>query len=210
MNKEIKEKLILTLIVVEFIISCILMVIYLCLPADNPYKGLFNVATILMLFVTLITIYVFNMVDKVKSVVKKVAGVVFNLTIGVIFRVFDALLNMTNASRTGNLKVIKGYEDKVFSVREQKKKRRAHYKSYRKMDNREKVRFLYYKAVTKAVRRGFGFRESDTPFEVNDRLIERKYYKSGEKKLGEIYSVGRYDSESYITDEMVEEMKESC
>lgn len=210
MNKELKEKLILILIAIEFIISCVLMGIYIYLPRDDAYKGLFNTLTIMMFFITLITIYVFNMTDKVKKVVKKVAEVVFNLTVGVIFRVFDALLNMTTANRTGSLKVITGYEDKVFSVREQKKKRRANYKSYRKMDNREKVRFLYYKAVTKAVRKGFGFREADTPFEVNERLIERKYYKNQETQLGEIYSVGRYDSQCEITDEMVEVMKKSC
>ena len=210
MNKEIKEKLILILIAVEFVISWVLMGIYLYLPKDDAYKGLFNALTIMMFFITLITIYIFNMVDKVKKVVKKVAEIVFSLTVGVIFRVFDALLNMTSANRTGNLKVITGYEDKVFSVRERKKKRKANYKSYRKMDNREKVRFLYYKAVTKAVRKGFFFKEADTPFEVNDKLIKRKYYKKGETQLGEIYSVSRYDSESEVTDEMVEVMKESC
>ncbi len=210
MKKKIKDILMLILIVVELVASCGFLIVYLGLPMDDPYKVIFFVLTIGMFFITFITIYAFGMTDKVKNVVKKVASVIFALTIGALIRVFDAFLNMATGARNSDLKVITGYEDKVFSVKQKKKKRRASYKSYRLMDNREKVRFLYYKAVTKAIRKGFFFKESDTPFEVNERLIKRKYYKDGQRCLSEMYNVCRYDEMSDITDEMVKEMKESC
>lgn len=196
----------LVIILVEYLISFVFLVLYL--KVFN--NVIFFVLTVGMFFVTLITIHTFGMEEKVKKVLKKVAEIAFNLTIGMLLRAFDALLNMTTGNKNSDLKVITGYEDKVFSVKQRKKKRKANYKSYRLMDNREKVRFLYYKTVTKAVRKGFFFKEADTPFEVNDKLIDRKYLKKSERVLGEIYSVSRYDSESDITDDMVERMKESC
>lgn len=202
-----KEKLKLILIILEFLIGCVFLAFYLLLPVESPYKSMFFAPTIIMFCLTLITIHHFGMEDKVKKVVKKIASVVFSVTIGLIFKMFDALLNMTTTGKNSDLKVITGYEDNVFSLQKKKKKRKANYKSYRLMDNREKVRFLYYKTVTKAVRKGYAFREADTPFEVNLRLIKRKYLKNQNMQLSGIYNVSRYDSEGIISDEMVEIMK---
>lgn len=202
-----KEKLKLVLIIIEFIIGCAFLTLYLILPMDDSFKVVFFVLTITMFFVTLITIHSFGLEDKVKKIVSKAASIIFNLTIGVIFRIFDSLLNMTVGDRIGDLKVITGYEDKVFSVQKKRKKRKAEYKSYRLMDNREKVRFLYYKTVTKAIRKGFFFKEADTPIEVNNRLMQRKYLKNVDMQLSSFYNISRYDSDGVITDEMVEMMK---
>ena len=202
-----KEKLKLVLIILEFLIGCVLLVFYLLLPLESPYKNMFLIQTVMMFCLTLITIHYFSMEDKVKSVVKKVASVIFNVTVGLLFRIFDTLLNMTTTGKNIDLKVITGYEDNVFSLQKKKKKRKANYKSYRLMDNREKVRFLYYKTVTKAMRKGYAFREADTPTQVNLRLIKRKYLKSQNMQLSGMYNVSRYDSEGLISDEMVEIMK---
>ena len=66
-----KEKLKLILIILEFLISCVFLVFYLLLPLESPYKNMFLIQTVMMFFLTLITIHYFSMEDKVKRVVKK-------------------------------------------------------------------------------------------------------------------------------------------
>lgn len=207
MNREKKENVLLALVIIEFIIGTIFMVIYLKLEQESGFKSVFFILCFFMYFTAAIIIIVNELGTKVSKIVKKVSEFVFSITIGIVLRVFDSFFNMASGSRSMEIENITGYEDSVSSVRVRKKRKKANYKRYKLMDNREKVRFLYYKKVTKAVRKGYFFKESDTAFEVKDKLIERKYISEEEKDLGEIYSLSRYDSKSEITDEMVEALK---
>ncbi len=210
MNNQLKEKVLIILAVIEAVVGCIFLVLYITEAQNSQNAGIYCTICVAMFFLTAITIIVNDWGVKVVKRAQKIVKFVFDMTIGLVFRLFDALLNMTHADRNGKLKIITGYVDKEFSVGREKRKKRANYKRYKLMDNREKVRYLYYKIVTKAVRKGFGFKESDTPYEVNGKLVNRKYLKNNDMKLGEIYNISRYDSEGEITDKMVEVMKETC
>ncbi|MBP3338447.1 MAG: hypothetical protein J6L69_03500 [Lachnospiraceae bacterium] len=206
--KKIKKILAWILIGIELVAGFVSFFIYVDLEEGHPHKRIYYWLTLIFLFAAIITIYINDYGNQVISAVKKVASVLYNLTIGFVSRVFDILFNMATGNRESRLKKISGYEDTVYSVDRKRKKRKAEYKKYKDMNNSEKVQFLYYKSVTKAIKKGFYFKESDTAFEVNERMLDRKYLKNSGFELGEIYSVGKYAADGRVTDEMVEKMKE--
>ena len=208
-----KEKVLTVLLIIEVIIGCIFLVLYINEAQNSQNSLVYCSVCVVMFFFTAITLITTDLKSRAQKVIKKAgrfAKFVFDMTIGLVFRIFDALLNMTHTNRNGKLKIITGYQDKEIAVAREKHRRRASYKRYKLMDNREKVRYLYYKIVTKAMRKGFGFKESDTPYEVNGKLVDRKYIKNRDMQLGGIYNISRYDSKSEITDKMVEILKETC
>ncbi len=205
--KKIKSILMLVLAFFEIILGTIFLVFYLIEDKSSSLRDAFCILSIIMYVLGFVTIAYNDYGDKVVIIAKKIGRVVFNLTLGLVFRAFDALFNMVAPERTTDLKAIKGYRDNEISIKAKIKKKKANYKSYRKMDNREKVQFLYYKTVTKAIRKGFYFKDSDTPREVNGKMINSKYINVDNRQLGEIYNVSKYNDNAEITDVMVDVVK---
>lgn len=114
--KKIKKILAWILIGIELVAGFISFFIYVGLEEGHPHKRIYYWLTIIFLFAAIITIYINDYGNQVISAVKKVASVLYNLTIGFVSRVFDILFNMATGNRESRLKKISGYEDTVYSV----------------------------------------------------------------------------------------------
>lgn len=208
--KKIKSILMLVLAFFEIILATLFLILYLLEKEGGSLKDALSIMSVMLYVVGSITIAYNEYGDKVISVAKKVGKIIISVTFGLVFRAFDALFNMATGERSSDLKAIKGYKDNEISIKKQNRKKKARYKSYRTMNNREKVQFLYYKTVSKAVRKGFFFKGSDTPREVDNKMVKAKYMKASDGILGDIYGISKYNDGAVITNEMVEAMKETC
>lgn len=86
------------------------------------------------------------------------------------------------------------------------RRKKKKYKRYKYMSNVEKVRFLYDKKVTGAIKKGVPLEEYMTPNEAGRIMMDEKYMKRSENVLIGTYNAARYDDEAVITDEMVDEI----
>lgn len=125
-----------------------------------------------------------------------------------IKKVMDKL-SLSHGKSFKTVKMIKGYNDvteKAGGDYADKKKKKKH-KRYKYMDNVEKVRFLYEKRVTGAIKNGIEIEESMTPIEAGDIMAREKYMKDNNDILIETYNQARYDDKSVITDDMVKKIQ---
>lgn len=125
-----------------------------------------------------------------------------------IKKVMDKL-SLSHGKSFNTVKMIKGYNDvteKAGGDYADKKKKKKH-KRYKYMDNVEKVRFLYEKRVTGAIKNGIEIEESMTPIEAGDIMAREKYMKDNNDILIETYNQARYDDKSVITDDMVKKIQ---
>lgn len=144
---------------------------------------------------------------KIVNKVGKVARAITKFIRNIARRLRDKFSFGTNGIYKG-ARLAKGYVDvkeraeagKGKAVRRKKKK-------YKYMDNVEKVRYLYEKKVTGAMKSGIEVEESMTPNETGDMLVVRRYMKNESKELIDKYNFARYDDEAVITDDMVERVK---
>lgn len=105
--------------------------------------------------------------------------------------------------------MIKGYSDtsERINTGSYVTKTKKKHKRYKNMDNIEKVRYLYEKKITGALKRGIPLEESMTPNEAGELMKQRRYMKKSENVLIGTYNFARYDEEALITDEMVKNIK---
>lgn len=105
----------------------------------------------------------------------------------------------TNSRHRGN--IIRGYEDEISSVEERKAgKRRKRYKKWRDMDNKERVRFIFAKRMSKRIREGFEYEFSATPYENTERLVASSREEKDIYELTDTYNRARYD-EGYVPED---------
>ena len=117
--------------------------------------------------------------------------------------------SFSNGKSFKGARMIKGYSDITEHINENGSvvKSKKRHKRYKNMDNIEKVRFLYEKKVTGAIKKGVPIEESMTPNEAGETMKTKKYMKKSEDILIGTYNVARYDDEAIITDEMVKRIK---
>lgn len=203
-----REKYIFFKVCFEFIVGCILMIFYLLGKPDTLQKDLCFAGCLIAFFLAVLNIINNeHMGKKVYSVVKTVAGFVFDISIGLVIKVFDALLNISSNSRGDRLVNITGYKDNVLKVRADKKKKRARFKNWKNMDNKERVRFLYYKTVTGAIKKGYRFKKWETPNETGEGMIKGRYVKPEKQLVVECYNETRYNDNAVVSHEIVEKLR---
>lgn len=96
-------------------------------------------------------------------------------------------------------------KEKIPSFEKKAAKKRR--KKYKDMDNIEKIRFLYEKKITGAMKKGIKIEENMTPGEAGKMLVERKYMNNEGMELIDNYNIARYDDEAVMTDDVVERVK---
>lgn len=96
-------------------------------------------------------------------------------------------------------------KEKIPSFTKKASKKRR--KKYKDMDNIEKIRFLYEKKITGAMKKGIKIEENMTPGEAGNMLVARKYMNNEGMELIDNYNIARYDDEAVMTDDVVERVK---
>ena len=104
---------------------------------------------------------------------------------------------------------IKGYTD--VSTRIQispfKRKKKNKFKNYKNMNNREKVRFLFYKRVRKEVKRGYLYKDYKTPRENISDMLNDKYLIKNSEEMIDIYNEARYNDKSEVIEDRLFQME---
>lgn len=96
-------------------------------------------------------------------------------------------------------------KEKIPSFEKKAAKKRR--KKYKDMDNIEKIRFLYEKKITGAMKKGIKIEETMTPNETGNVLVAHKYMNNESMELIDKYNIARYDEEAVMTDDVVERVK---
>jgi hypothetical protein len=145
-----------------------------------------------------------------KKLLKKAENVIKTL-FEIVMKIADKLREKFSINSSGSYKLThmaKGYVDTKEKIGAASGKRgRKKRKKYKDMNNIEKIRFLYEKKVTGAVKKGIEIEKSLTPNETGERMVERKYMKENGMELIKRYNAARYDDAAEIADEMVERVR---
>ena len=137
-----------------------------------------------------------------KGPVEKLKGILFRAMLFVgngIGRVFDFFFKMTQSTRARKgAEEIRGYQDEVNSIagRVIRKWRRPKYKKWKNMNNQEKIRYLYYKSVSRHSKKDMEFTYQKTAWEIYDELKEKNKLKDAEPELFRLYNIVRYRDKS--------------
>lgn len=144
---------------------------------------------------------------KIVNKVGKAARAITKFIRNIVRRLMDKFSFGTNGIYKG-ARLANGYVDvkEKAAVGKGKAVRRKR-KKYKYMDNVERVRYLYEKKVTGAMKSGIEVEESMTPNEIGGMLVVRRYMKNESMELIDKYNFARYDDEAIITDDMVERVK---
>ncbi len=137
---------------------------------------------------------------------KKLALRLLMLVGNSIGKVIDTFFNMTQATRgEGGLTQILGYEDEISRIGRTfgRKGRKPHYKRWKDMSNRERVRYLYYKGVSKHSKKNITFSYHKTAWEIYGELEQKQKLGAGDVKLFETYNDVRYQTQAEIGEEEV-------
>ncbi len=122
---------------------------------------------------------------------------------------FSGLFRMT-PSDGKSPGMIGGYEDtkiRLSAAGRGKKKRR---KKYRDMDNKERIRYIYYCLMRKKIKKGYRILLSETPSVTEKNLREEQMLGIGEDKIFSWYRQARYQDSCEITEETVTGLKKIC
>lgn len=144
---------------------------------------------------------------RILNIAEKIVTVIAEAIRKIINKIKEKFSFGTNGAYKGR-RMAKDYVDIKERVgvnaRKNSKKRK---KKYKDMDNIERIRFLYEKKVTGAIKSGVKVEESMTPNEAGGMMIEYRHMKSEGMELIDKYNFARYDDEVVITDEMVERVR---
>lgn len=143
--------------------------------------------------------------DKLIKAIKKILGLAAGLIIDLIAKAYE-LLSLTTSR---GLQQIKGYKDERIKIEYTKEeyKSKIRFKKWKKMDNRERIRYLYAKSIIRWIKAGFDFETYDTPKEIGVKLESQKRMKNEDQPLFDLYNQARYEQNSEIDDDMVNQMQ---
>jgi len=104
---------------------------------------------------------------------------------------------------------IKGYTDVSTRIQISPfiRKKKKKFKNYKNMNNREKIRFLFYKRVKKEVKRGYVFKDYMTPSENIKGMLNDKYLIKNSNEIIDIYNEARYNDKSEVIEDTVFQME---
>ncbi len=204
-----KELFIYIKMAIELAFSIFFYILYFPIrnTEGNYSKDLYHILYIVLFIVAIANIRHFKFGQYVGDRIKHGMGIIFGGFVRMIVNIFS----LTGGSRrNGNMK-IKGYvdtqthlNDKVAFV-----KKKVRYPKYKTMDNRMKVRYLYYKATGKWQRMGYKYEASMTPNENEVILMKNGHIKKDADKAFLIYNKARYSDKSEVSESDVEILKKN-
>lgn len=121
-------------------------------------------------------------------------------------RVLDFFFGMTQSARgRRGIEEIKGFQEQTNSIAGSfmKRWRKPKYKKWKHMNNKEKIRFLYYKSVSRHSKKDIEFSYQKTAWEIYGELEEKNRLQVADAKLFHKYNEVRYRKGTDVTDEEV-------
>ena len=123
-----------------------------------------------------------------------------------VFRLLSSIFKRgTGEKNTG---FIKGYRET--SVKVAKNRRNAGYRygrAYKDLNPAERIRYYYEKFIIKQRKKGYAFRQTDTPWETGEKLKQQGRITETAGELFAVYNEARYNIQAEITTEDVEKAK---
>lgn len=141
-----------------------------------------------------------------------------------IFNGIKALINraVSIAKRIGEIFIIRrlnysrnssnisGFTDTFSKIGKEKKQdhfSKVKYKKWSKMDEIEKIRFIYYKATSRFIKKGYEYKQSFTANENYESLKDKKFIKDDVSLFFKEYNKARYTEKISIDKEEIESFR---
>lgn len=190
---------------------------FLSAAIGNPYKVYWGALRYLCMMATILQLFwiseaktrIFHGIRRLGEGIKSVGlGLVKQIGNGLL-RIYDFFQMAQGSGRTRERIQIQGYTDTTISLKEsfRKRKKAPYYKRWKAMDNREKVRYLYYREVNSYRKKGYQLMRCDTPKETRQKLLAEKRINPGGERIFDIYETIRYQEGKSVEDTVVNTLK---
>lgn len=118
------------------------------------------------------------------------------------------IIRRLNYSR--NASNISGFTDTFSKIKKEKKSEhfsKVKYKKWSKMDKIEKIRFIYYKATTRFIKKGYEYKKTFTANENYSNLKNKNFIKDDVLLFFEEYNKARYTEKTNVDEEKIESFR---
>jgi len=184
------------------IAAMVLHILFLGAPADSKLRMYCSLGRTIFIILALLQIRHFNKKGTFSNGLKKIAKRVGKL-IKSVYRLISQFELVKG--RRSNLKLkTEGYTDSQTALEKRRRSGHKRFKSkpWNKMDEKERVRYLYAKRVFKWMKKGYEIDESDTPNEIAQKSAAWPEGGIESEKLIHAYNRVRYNDNCIIDEEI--------
>ncbi len=204
-SKKDKVKIIVALF---FLFAAIMLSVFAIRNWENTAASGYSVIAALICAIIgwlLIRKYPFS---KVANVFGGFVGIIFSVVGRVINGVRNILgMNNDRYMRPLNIKNFSDEEESIGDFSKKVRRSRPKFKKWKDMDGAEKVRYIYAKRNLKHIRKGYNYKDSNTPNETLEEMLSKKIENGEVKELYVNYNPARYGKNFDITEENAIKLK---